>query len=507
MNFEQILPSVGIRDLRYFTDAWAIQIVRRDDKSEYTRRILESRIDIVVTERLEAHLKFVETPYRALMLVRAVLRQLLNEPGYAVATVEFHERLLHQEQQFVEWAAQPKALTHLDPKLVDIYRTVLKDAWDTDGVDASEYRLLEVLRRKLGITRRDHRVIEVQLGHLPGEAGATHTVDEIEEAVRYLIKRGLVFRVQTPEGDRLYAIPDELGDALRAVMGIELIAPAYSNLLKRLTVASLRSALEQAGQPFTGTRDFLIERLIDGYVSPKSVLRSLSDGDLDAVLATLPSVRQDGTREIKVRNIVKHFDRLSFAPQAAAQGPSPVETYIKYYGELSRREQDVLRAAGVISKDLHIERRFEEATTALFTDLLGHPVARMEGANHPDGRVEIDTQRLILWDCKSCETPYHLTDRLARQFLAYTTAVYPQVASPLLVVAPDFTPDSVASAMRLKAQCTPGTEIGLITADELSWLANAWKRRKTGQPLPWEILAFTGRLTQEVLSQRIKTFG
>jgi hypothetical protein len=514
MNFEDALPLAGIRDLRSFTDAWAIEVVRRDDKADYVQRILESRHDILTTQRLETHLRFADIPYRTLMLVRAVLRQLLNEPKYIAPTTAFHEKLIAQEQHFSEWALRPNALKHLDPKSVDIYRTVLKDAWDSDGIDNSEFRLLEVLRKKLGFTRRDHRVVELQLGHLPGAHGTTNTVDEIEQAVVYLLKRGVVLRIQSVDGGaRSYCIPEEIGDAIREIMGIELQAPAYTKLLEKLPVSVLRSALEASDQPFSGTGEFLIDRLIDGYVSPRVVLRQLTDDQLTALLKNLASLRPDGTKEIRVRNIVKYYDRLEFTTSDPVTGTGPPgEAYVKYYLDLAWRRQGVLRAASVITKDLQIERRFEEATTALFTEHLGHPVERMEGSNHPDGHVNLsDPRRVLIWDCKSCEAAYSLTDRTARQFLAYATAVAPRVASPMLIIGPDFTADSVPAAMRLKAQCAPGTEICLIRAEDLLWLADAWKHRlskaKTASPLPWEVLSFTGRMTQDLLKQRLKTFS
>lgn len=513
MNFDDALPLTGIRDLRSFTDAWAIEVVRRDDRADYVQRILESRHDILTTQRLEAHLRFTDIPYRTLMLVRATLRQLLNEPQYIVPITEFHERLIEEERHFVEWASRPNALKHLDPKAVDVYQAVLQAAWDTDGIDSSEYHLLEVLRKKLGITRRDHRVIEVQLGHLPGAQGATHTVQEIEQAVVHLIKHGLVLRLQMLDGGaKAYCIPEEIGDALREIIGIELIAPAYTNLLAKLPVAALRASLEAGGQPFSGSREFLIERLIDGYVSPRTVLRMLTDDQLTTLLSGLSSVRQDGSREIRVRNIVKYYDRLEFAKGDASTAARPGEVYLQYYLDLAWRRQDVLRAASIITKDLHIERRFEEATTALFTDYLGHAVERMEGSNHPDGRVNLaDARRVLIWDCKSCEGSYNLTDRLARQFLSYAAGVAPRVASPMLIIGPDFTAESVAAVMRLKAQCAPGTEVSLITAEDLLWLGRTWKQQvektKPGSTLPWEVLSFTGRLSQDVLKQRLRTFS
>ena len=286
--------------------------------------------------------------------------------------------------------------------LVDIYRTVLKDAWDSDGIDNSEFRLLEVLRKKLGFTRRDHRVVELQLGHLPGAHGATNTVDEIEQAVVYLLKRGVVLRIQSVDGGaRSYCIPEEIGDAIREIMGIELQAPAYTKL-RESPVSVLRSALDASDQPFSGTGEFLIDRLIDGYVSPRVVLRQLTDDQLTALLKNLASVRPDGTKEIRVRNIVKYYDRLEFTTSDPVTGTGPPgEAYVKYYLDLAWHRQGVLRAASVITKDLQIERRFEEATTALFTEHLGHPVERMEGSNHPDGHVNLsDPRRVLIWDCK-----------------------------------------------------------------------------------------------------------
>jgi hypothetical protein len=142
-------------------------------------------------------------------------------------------------------------------------------------------------------------VIELQIGKFPSASGGPHSAVEIEEAMRNLTHRGLALRT-TIGGRRLYVIPAELAERLRSCLGIELTAPAYANLLQHLPVSVIRDALEKAGQPFTGTRDFLSARLIDGYVSPKAVLRGLTDEQLGELLKTFPTVRQDGSREIKM---------------------------------------------------------------------------------------------------------------------------------------------------------------------------------------------------------------
>jgi hypothetical protein len=317
-----------------------------------------------------------------------------------------------------------------------------------------------------------------------------------------------VLRVQPQSGMRVYCVPEELAGLLREILNIELTAPVYLNLLNQVPVTALRSALEAAGQPFAGTRDFLAARVVDGYVSPKTVLRQMSDEQMQKLLKVLPSVRQDGSKEIRVRNVVRYFDNLDLlAPDLEVDRS---ETYVGYFTELAKRSYDVLRAANVITKDRDVERHFEDATTKLFRDYLGYTVDAMDGSNHPDGRVTLDDpHRVILWDCKSCESEYALTDRLARQFLGYAHAAAPKVASPLVVVAPAFSSDAVSCAVRLKVQCPPGTEIALLAADDLLWLARMWRQRRTTKEvsqLPWQVLATTGMLTREHLEQRLRTF-
>jgi hypothetical protein len=378
-------------------------------------------------------------------------------------------------------------------------------------VNASEFHLLEVLRKKLGITRRDHRVIEVQLGRFPSATGKAHTVPEIEDAVRHLSHRGLVLEVHLPGGAKAYGIPDELGDAVRLEMGIELKGANFLALMAKIPVRVLRHALDEADQPFAGDRDFLSARVLDGYVSPRAVLRLLGEEEMASLLAGLPGIKLEGSKEIRVRNVVRYFDKLDIADLGEGGTSDRTELYVRYFNDLARRSYDVLRAAGVITKDKDVDRGFEQATAHLFQVGLGMSLETFDGSNHPDGRAALDDpHRVLLWDCKSCEQHYALTDRLARQFLAYASSAAPKVASPLLVIAPAFSDDSLDAVMRLKVLCPPGTEIALITAEDLLWLSDTWAKRRTqggAGSLPWQVLATTGLLERTVLQKRLKAFA
>jgi hypothetical protein len=80
----------------------------------------------------------------------------------------------------------------------------------------------------------------------------------------------------------------------------------------------------------------------------------------------------------------------------------------------------------------------------------------------------------------------------------------------MLIIAPAFSADSAAVAQRLKVLCPPGTEVALITAESLLWLARHWRQRhakETNKPLPWQVLATTGELDQTILESRLKLFA
>ncbi len=510
MKLSDALQQLNLRDMRRAADAWGVEVVRRDDLDEYRHQVLANQSEILSPKNIERYLDLEGLPYHVQVMAKAALRRLLNEPHYVAEIGAFHTALIDAERAFLEYASSSKALKHLTSDRIDIYKTVLAAAWE-DNVNASELHLLEVLRNKLGITRRDHRVIEVQLGRFPSATGKAHTVPEIEEAVRHLSHRGLVLEVRLPGGAKAYCIPDELGDAIRLQMGIELKGANFSALMAKLPVRVLRQALDEAEQPFVGSRDFLSARILDGYVSPRAVSRLLTEDEMASLLTGLPGIKLDGSKEIRVRNVVRYFDKLDIADVGEGGTADRTELYVRYFSDLARRAYDVLRAAGVITKDKDVDRGFEQATAHLFQVGLGLSLETFEGSNHADGRAALDDpHRVLLWDCKSCEQQYALTDRLARQFLAYATAAGPRVASPLMVIAPAFTDDSLDAVMRLKVLCPPGTEIALITADDLLWLSDTWAKRRIqggAGSLPWQVLATTGLLERTVLQKRLKAFA
>lgn len=112
-------------------------------------------------ERIKRHLAFEDLPYRKQMLAKTAIRQLLNTLGYVDNADEFTGKLIEEQNEFLDWASKPNSLRRLNAKTVDFYKVVLEVALE-DSVNASEFRLLERFRLKLGITRRGHRITEFQ---------------------------------------------------------------------------------------------------------------------------------------------------------------------------------------------------------------------------------------------------------------------------------------------------------------------------------------------------------
>jgi hypothetical protein len=370
---------------------------------------------------------------------------------------------------------------------------VLEVAWE-NKVSFDEYQLIERLRRKLNIARRDHRVMEIRVVR-PSPIGPP----EAEQALRDLTNHGFVCRFK--RGDQTWVVvPDEIALRLRAVYGISLQSGAYRTLAAKIPMTVIKETLEAANQPAVSLKkDFLVERLIDGDVSPATLLEHLHSDALDELLANFSDEKPPTMRAVKIRRLISHFDRL-----ADVDDDDPHKIYYDFLVELACRQYGVLRAAGVIKHDQDVDHYFERGVRYAFSRLLGHPPMQFTGVAHADGGVVGKKGRRVLWDCKSSLEPYALTEAKGRPFLDYVHKEAPNVVRPFLVFSGEFTSDSQARALELRTKCPLGTEIALMTATDLSWLADKWNKEYPDKRLPLDVLAHTGLLNREVLELGLK---
>jgi len=502
MKVADVLPELRIFPLRRFADAWSVSTIKSDKRDVFEQAILSevSRIDSeeAVLDRLSGLER--ELDYMRRVNAEVVLRLILDEPGYVFADEgDLIKRAVASDAAFFDYASSATALRHLDARSLDIYQSVLEVAWE-DGVSFDEYQLIKRLQRKLNINRRDHRVMELKA------VGTTPlSPQEAEQAIRDLNSHGFICQFK-PRGHTQVVLPEEIALRLRSIYGISLQSGAYRNLAAKLPVAVIKKALEQAKQPCAShKREFLVDRLIDGEIPPTTLLGGLGKGALDELFANFPNQKRPTLRAVKIKHLISHFERFASTPVEPTPD-NPDKTYYSYLVELAWRQYDVLRAANVIQHDQNVDRAFERGVRYAFSDLLGHPAIQFTGSAHADGGVAAKHGKMVLWDCKSALTPYGLTEPKCAQFLQYVAKEAPNVVCPFVIFSGGFTDESEARALSLKLSCPHGTEIALMTASELKWLADKWSKEYPGKRLPLEVLADSGFLDTEKLEMRLKLF-
>ena len=502
MKIADVLPELTILPLRRFADAWDVSTIKSDKRDVFEQAIL-GEVSRIGTE--EAVLQRLATFERELDYVRRtnaemLLRLILDEPGYVIADeCELIKGAVAADAAFFEYARGNTSTRHLDQRTIDIYASVLEVAWE-NKVSFDEHQLIKRLQRKLNIARRDHRVMEIKVVRT-----SPIGPQEADQALRDLTYHGFVCRFKRG-GHTLVVLPDEIALRLRGIYGISLQSSAYRNLAAKLPIAVIKEALQQANQPAVSLKkEFLIERLIDGDVPPATLLEHLDNDALDELFANFPGEKRPAMRAVKIRHLISHFDRFSKPPPPSGQGQDP--TYYAYLIELASRQYGVLRAASVIEQDQNVDRAFERGVRYAFSNLLGYPAIQFTGAAHADGGVVAKKGRMVLWDCKSALKPYALTEAKRAQFLQYVRKEEPNVVCPFLVFSGEFTSDSEAGALALKANCPRGTEIALMTAADLKWLADKWNKEYPDKRLPLDVLAHTGLLNAGILELGLKLFA
>jgi hypothetical protein len=272
-------------------------------------------------------------------------------------------------------------------------------------------------------------------------------------------------------------------------------------------MATVKKALEQAGQPSVALRkDVLVDRLIDGDVAPALFLDQVTNEGLDAILGELTPDKPPSMRAVKIRHIINYYDQFSRGTDGDSEA-DPDKVYYDFLEDLASRRYDVLRTSGTIQNDQNVNRAFERGVRYAFSRLLGHPAVEFTGNAHADGGVAPNRDRMVLWDCKSALQAYALTEPRCAQFLQYIHREAPNIVSPFLIISGGFTPESEARALTLKTNCTPGTEIVLLSAANLKALPETWNRDYPSKRLPLDVLAHTGQLDKDTLLARVKLFA
>ncbi len=435
-----------------------------------------------------------------------VIDVLLNEYGHLLPLEELAERVLQKEQDILN-ESNERDLKDLSGGREDtehyknlcLYDFVLKIAWehrDTKSID--EANLLRKLRKRLGVTSNEHRILEAKIGKYPKGHNELHSKSEIREAVRILEQLGLLFQVRNDANVDFAVIPEDIVQPMKKVLGVEMRRPGYMQLLRYKAVRKkpyLQRMLEKSGIAYSSgaTVAELQERVADtlqpavllGGHSPKDGLNNQNlyqwCSDLRLPVA--------GRKEDRIQRIVEHYNQLQFHQPDKGD---PRQRWYEFYHELACRDRQTLRAQHIIEKDIDIDRYFEEATSYLFEKKLNQTPLRQAGTEHCDGLLSF-RDKYVMWDNKSSEIPVNLKTCI-RQFDSYMHRSDKPVPI-FLMIGPGFTPGSELVALRYTAD-NIGRNIALIEADELKEVAELWSRegnKQRSEPFPLGLFASPGR--------------
>jgi hypothetical protein len=110
-----------------------------------------------------------------------------------------------------------------------------------------------------------------------------------------------------------------------------------------------------------------------------------------------------------------------------------------------------------------------------------------------------------MWDNKSKENVYLFPQSNLRQFKSYIRDSKKRV-SCFLIIVPGLGENIEKNAYKLKVESQSDTDVALITAEDLKWVAENWKKYSTKDKFNLEVFNMTCVLIRSLLSRRMELF-
>ncbi|MDZ7845347.1 MAG: SAP domain-containing protein [Owenweeksia sp.] len=231
-----------------------------------------------VNERFQG--TFIQTgePYSNKILAAYTLQALLSKADYRATENEIIDFVQREESKILDGSKDPDILKHLPDNSETIFKSVLEVALEDDSICRDEMALLKKLRSKLHINEKDQYIILARLNHFPNSKNEPHGLSEIKNSLSELQKCGLVFYCNQPQGtdEKFFVIPEEIAQAVKSLLGIELMEEKFALLLNNFNMEQLRTVAKHNNLPSSGTKDILIERVITAGIKPSEALDLLS---------------------------------------------------------------------------------------------------------------------------------------------------------------------------------------------------------------------------------------
>lgn len=475
----------------------------KQSESQARDTIIKNLKELADFSRIKNLLNIYNEKYHQQILQINILESLLNSPDHMAEEEELYKSVIKTEKQILKEAASDDCFQYTDSRSLDILKTVLEVAIEDRVLSSDELRLIKNLRNKLKLSENEQFLLLAQLNHYPQANNKLHDRSDFSTAILKLQKRGVVFYCNKfPEGPK-YVIPEELISGVKAALGFELRKKAYKKLLDKLNINQLKMILENEKVKTGGNKQDLIGRVIDVDINPSDALSTLPSKDLYTLCKRLPGAHISGTKQDRIDRIINYFSEL-IVKKVSDEG-DPREIYYEYLTELASRDRRNLLANNVIRKDKDMDNAFEEGTRYLFEEKLGLKLEKLPGTNNPDGSIAFGKYERFMWDNKSKENVYVFPQSHLRQFKSYIRDSKKRV-SCFLIIVPGLGENIEENAYKLKVESQSDTDVAIITAEDLKWVAENWRKHSTKDKFNLEVFNMTGVLTRSLLSRRIHLF-
>jgi antitoxin component of RelBE/YafQ-DinJ toxin-antitoxin module len=501
MELQDILPKMSKLYLTRTVDSF-LKDVKMKTEEEMREVILKNIDEFQNEQRVKSNLDFLESDRDIALLNEMILIVLMEKEGYIIKEDGIFAEVEKLEAQIVEESLDYEYIKTVIPEFSRrVYTSVLNVAWKKDeSLNSHEINMLNTLRNELNISKREHHLLESRIGRFPQKGNKLHSYRHMEKSLRDLQSRGIILRFKTDEA--YYIIPKEIARIVRYELGGEMRNSNYFTLLNSLSVSQLKSILSEFNMNISGTKNVIVERIIKHNTLPSKSLNTFSTSELADILRNLDGAKVSGTKEEKIQSIIDYYETVS---TVLTSDPTDERSMLfDYYEDLAKRNYKTLRVNKVIGKDLNIDKYFEYATQYIFEKKLGIELQQMKGSKHADGKVKYNSKEVILWDNKSTEQPYTFPEDHFDQFLGYIRSEEMRVTL-FLIITGEYTSDAISRAQKLKAFSDEDTDVAIISASDLKFIAEEWKNY-SGQKEPkfnLQVFNLTGELNRNLILDRM----
>jgi len=276
---------------------------------------------------------------------------------------------------------------------------------------------------------------------------------------------------------------------------------AFKEALSKFTTSRLAKVLAKKNLKVSGTKNQMVERIVNSIYSLTTTLDSLRTDEL-IDLCKLYELHPKGRKTEIMERIVHYFRNYQIKGTKA----TPKELF-SIYEDLSKQNKNAYRDIGIDDKDISLPTMtadFERATKYIFESIFRLTVkTQTPGREEPDGIIKEDN--IILYECKTVlSPPYELPIVHRDQFRRYIKDQYdklePHAKTALkcfILIAHSFDEKIEDKLAQMKIE--PYIPFCLITASDLKFIAEKWLEERRDRVLPSSLLIFQGFYTRDKL--------